>query len=210
MGNEVQNLTGGFATNRPESDLFRLDNSLMPEIGDEIFEFRPFGFQEKTLFNSGDLIRTNLNARADKLAIPRMDSASEIRLAKINPQLADRIRLMAADLKRQGIDVVAAPKGDLRTVEQQNELYKIGRCGIEGEKPVTWVKGGNSYHNYGLAVDVVLKDADGNPTWDASASTWKAIGQAGERQGLEWGGRWSPKNRDEAHFQLTGGAKTAS
>lgn len=39
-----------------------------------------------------------------------------------------------------------------RSQERQNELYKIGRRGIPGEKPVTWTL--LSWHTMGLAMDV--------------------------------------------------------
>src|ERR1043165_556102 len=58
----------------------------------------------------------------------------------------------------------------LRTFEEQNALYAQGRT-----KPgqiVTNAKGGQSYHNYGLAIDFALlidKNGDGKPdevSWD--------------------------------------------
>lgn len=213
MAGETQILPTNFTTTptaKPDGDFFRFNNPATAETSANDFLFSPTGFRERTIFDGGDVFKTRLNAQVDRAEIPRMDAASEARLSKIDPQMADSVRLMAADLKRQGIDVVAAPKGGLRTVAEQNELYKIGRRGIEGEKPVTWVKGGDSFHNYGLAVDIVPLDGKGNATWEASAKTWQAIGEAGERQGLQWGGRWTPSKRDLPHFQMTGGARTAS
>lgn len=96
----------------------------------------------------------------------------------------------------------------LRTKEEQDALYAKGRT-TKGEPPytaerplgstVTNAKGGGSWHNHGMAFDVVpLKN--GLPDWDASPVTWEAIGKLGESLGLEWGGRW--KMRDLGHFQL--------
>jgi hypothetical protein len=43
----------------------------------------------------------------------------------------------------------------IRSSYRQNDLYKIGRRGAEGEKIVTNAKGGQSFHQYGLAIDWV-------------------------------------------------------
>ena len=125
-----------------------------------------------------------------------MDAASEANLAKINPQLADRIRLMAADLKAQGITIRAT--SSYRTFAEQDALYAQGRT-----KPgniVTNAKGGQSLHNYGLAVDVVPLDSKGQPDWNVPNSTWQKIGAAGKKQGMEWGGDWTKKDRP--HFEV--------
>jgi len=52
-----------------------------------------------------------------------------------------------------------------RSIQEQNELYDIGRT-IKGNK-VTNAKGGSSFHNYGLAFDIViLLDNDKNGTFE--------------------------------------------
>ena len=171
-----------------------------------LFKPNENAFQEKSVFNRGDFLKTQIQNQAAKVEIPRMDAASEKELAKLNPELADRIRLTAADLKKQGIDVVVAPKGGLRTFAEQNALYAQGRT--QPGKIVTNARGGESYHNYGLAVDLV-PTVNGRPTWSAPAKTWEAMGRAGEKQGLEWGGRWQGLV-DTPHFQLVGNTKHAS
>ena len=70
-----------------------------------------------------------------------------------------------------------------------------------GEERVTDVKGGYSYHNYGLALDVV-EIQDGVPVWNNPQ--WEKIGRIGEERGFEWGGRWKDII-DKPHFQKTFG-----
>ena len=123
-----------------------------------------------------------------------MDAASEARLAKVNPQLANRIRLMAADLKKQGITIMAV--SGLRTFAEQDALYAQGRTKPGGI--VTNARGGQSLHNYGLAVDVVPVNSSGQPNWNASEATWQKIGAAGKQQGMEWGGNWTSFQRPTA------------
>jgi hypothetical protein len=95
----------------------------------------------------------------------------------------------------------------LRTFAEQDALYAQGRS-----KPgniVTWAKGGQSYHNYGLAFDFVPLDALNKADWDVRHPAWQRAAELGESVGLEWGGRWSAKKRDLPHFQYTGGHTVA-
>jgi peptidoglycan L-alanyl-D-glutamate endopeptidase CwlK len=58
----------------------------------------------------------------------------------------------------------------LRTIKEQNDLYALGRTKLfdaNGKRLgiVTNAKGGQSYHNYGLAFDIVLLTKNG-ASWD--------------------------------------------
>ena len=101
-----------------------------------------------------------------------------------------------------------------RTFAEQDKLYAQGRT-TRGQK-VTNAKGGQSYHNYGLAIDVVLLiDRDKNGThetasWDTKPdydgdgkSDWLEIVAIFKRYGWTWGGDW--KFYDAPHFQKTFG-----
>ena len=66
---------------------------------------------------------------------------------------------------------------------------------------MTNAKPGDSYHQYGLAIDVVPRAYKSMPDWNPSGPQWEAIGRLGEGLGLTWGGRWSKP--DKPHFQLT-------
>ncbi|MEN9389317.1 MAG: Cellulophaga phage phiSM [Candidatus Parcubacteria bacterium] len=101
-----------------------------------------------------------------------------------------------------------------RTFAEQDALYAQGRT-KKGAK-VTNAKGGQSYHNYGLAIDIVLLvDTDGNgsfetASWDSktdfdrdSKADWQEVVAIFKRYGYEWGGDW--KFVDAPHFQKTFG-----
>lgn len=76
----------------------------------------------------------------------------------------------------------------LRTAERQAYLYGHGRDYSDGRGIVTRASSALlSWHGFGLAVDVVEKDAT---PWDAPMSFWQELGEAGEAEGLAWGGRW--------------------
>lgn len=81
-----------------------------------------------------------------------------------------------------------------RSSEEQDELYAQGRT-----KPgniVTRAKGGTSYHNYGLAIDICTLE-NGKPDFGAMNARFEKIA---ESYGLEWGGNWTHK--DLPHFEL--------
>src|SRR3977135_4181957 len=89
-----------------------------------------------------------------------MNKSSENRLAKVHPKLAKGVTALIASLAAQGhtIEVVQG----LRTFAEQDALFAQGRT-----KPgqiVTNAKGGQSNHNYGLAVDLCPL-IDGKPQW---------------------------------------------
>lgn len=87
-----------------------------------------------------------------------------------------------------------------RSIEQQDKLYSQGRT--KPGKIVTKAKGGDSFHNYGLAIDVVFKKK-GEWSW-AEEFPWALLGKEGKKIGFEWGGDW--KNPpDRPHFQYTKG-----
>jgi len=107
-----------------------------------------------------------------------------------------------------------------RTFKEQDDLFAIGRS-----KPGTvrtWAKGGQSYHNYGLAVDIcLLKDKDGNGTFESASwetdvdfdgdglADWREVVEIFMRYGWEWGGNWSKPKTDNPHFQKTFGVSVS-
>jgi len=107
----------------------------------------------------------------------------------------------------------------IRTLAEQEALYAQGRNGKPG-KVVTNAKAGWSYHNYGLAVDIVLcidKDGDGKyetASWDTAIdvdgdgrSDWQEVVTIFKAHGWAWGGDW--KFRDAPHFEKTFGVPVA-
>jgi len=131
----------------------------------------------------------------------------------------DRIKLLHPKLRDEALEIYEeicqALNGraecrfsfTLRTFAEQNELFAQGRT-----KPgaiVTRARGGQSWHNYGLAVDIVLL-VGGKASWDIKTdfdkdgrSDWMEVVDIFKRYGWEWGGDW--KFFDAPHFQKTFG-----
>lgn len=85
-----------------------------------------------------------------------------------------------------------------RSAADQAVLYAQGRT--TPGKVVTHAKPGSSYHEWGLAFDVAIADAHGQPSWPNDMALWTQIGRLGEELGLTWGGRFP--DPDYGHFEL--------
>lgn len=128
-----------------------------------------------------------------------MDPTSESRLVQVNPLLAQKIRALAALLADEGIQLRVTQ--GLRSWNDQAALYAQGRT-VPG-KVVTNAPPGYSWHQFGLAVDVVPIDQSGQPDWNANHPSWKRIVALGESLGMVSGSTFV-HCPDNPHFQLTG------
>jgi peptidoglycan L-alanyl-D-glutamate endopeptidase CwlK len=116
-----------------------------------------------------------------------LSPTSVARLSQVAPQLAALIVRLAAQLEAEGVPIQVT--AGLRSWSGQDSLYAQGRT-----KPgpvVTDVPGGYSWHNYGLAVDVVPEDiTPGQPDWDITRPAWKMLVAAAKELGLASGSEW--------------------
>lgn len=102
-----------------------------------------------------------------------------------------------------GIELIVT--STLRDSECQESLYAIGRT--KPGKCVTNARGGDSYHNWAVALDIVPK-RNGKLIWDDEDEIWQQLGEIGEECGLEWAGRWK-SFKELCHFQYTQGLTIA-
>lgn len=76
-----------------------------------------------------------------------------------------------------------------------------------GKDVLTMAGPGQSLHNYRAAFDGVPL-IDGKPQWGTrrkeDLDRWMALGEMGERVGLNWAGNWSENFREFPHFQGAG------
>ncbi len=99
----------------------------------------------------------------------------------------------------------------LRTFAEQDALYSQGRTKLfdaNGKRlgVVTKAKGGQSIHNYGLALDIVLIKDNKTASWEDNVdfdkdgkADWMEVVDILKANGWEWGGNW--KFVDKPHFQ---------
>lgn len=115
------------------------------------------------------------------------------------PQAHVRADKLIELCKAAGIDLLVT--STYRDNESQNALYAIGRT--KPGKIATHAKGGQSFHNYRCAFDVVPV-VHGKLLWNTEDPIWATIGRLGKQIGLEWAGDWVTF-KETAHFQYTGG-----
>lgn len=106
-----------------------------------------------------------------------------------------------------GIDVLITD--GFRSADEQNSLHAKGRS--TGGGVVTYARGGESYHNYGLAIDFALLLDNGKVVWDTKRddngngkADWFEVAAIGKELGFEWGGDWQ-RFKDYPHLEMTFG-----
>jgi peptidoglycan L-alanyl-D-glutamate endopeptidase CwlK len=145
---------------------------------------------------------------ATALLSPRLAALNRDRLRRLHPGLARRGQSMVELCGLKGIGVLVTQ--GLRSWAEQDALYARGRT----EPPmgrkyiITKARGGQSYHNFGLAFDIVVLDAVGKADWDDTHPAWNAAARIGKSVGLAWGGDWRGF-KDRPHFQYAGGLSLA-
>lgn len=144
-----------------------------------------------------------------------MDRLTLERIALLHPKVREEARAIYAEicdaLKGRAMCRFAFT---LRTISEQDALYAQGRT--RPGKRVTNARGGMSFHNYGLAIDIVLiVDTDGNGSydravWDTTSdfdvdgrADWMEVVAIFKQYGWTWGGDW--KFVDPPHFEKTFG-----
>jgi len=136
-----------------------------------------------------------------------MDKITLTRIEKLNI----RVREEALEIYKDICEVLTGRAKcrfthTLRTFEEQNALFAQGRT-TKG-KIVTNARGGQSYHNYGVAIDICLIIDGKEASWDTlkdydgdHVSDWQEIVRIFKMYGWEYGGDW--KFKDYPHFQKT-------
>lgn len=129
----------------------------------------------------------------------------------LHPVVEERKNQLIHKAAASGIDVVITD--GFRSAEEQNRLYEKGRT--SGGNIVTYAKGGESYHNFGLALDFALRTPAGDILWDMNydgngngQSDWMEVVQIAKSLGFEWGGDW-PRFKDYPHLQMDFGLSIA-
>ncbi len=95
-----------------------------------------------------------------------------------------------------GIEIILT--ATWRDIEQQDALYRIGRDPGDLRRRVTNARGGQSWHQYRCAWDVVPV-IGGKCMWD-DPLLWEKVIAIGEAVGAEAGAKWK-SFPDQPHFQ---------
>ena len=122
------------------------------------------------------------------------DKISSERIAKLHVCMRDRITRFINAIEALGLTPRISQ--GLRTIQEQNELYAQGRT--KKGNIVTNAKGGESWHNFGVAIDLCFINTDGSIDFNVP----DRVGNMAKEFKLEWGAKWSFP--DKPHFQLEG------
>lgn len=133
-----------------------------------------------------------------------MDKSTLDRINLLHPSVREEMKLIVDECNKllTGKSQVRISQG-LRTFAEQDALY--------AKRPkVTNAKGGQSIHNYGFAIDIVLiingKEAswDTHKDWDNDGvADWDECVKVFAKHGWSWGGSWT-SFKDMPHFDKIG------
>lgn len=133
-----------------------------------------------------------------------MDKPTLDRIAKLHPSVREEMTkiINQCNDSLKGRSQVRISQG-LRTFAEQDALYK--------KRPkVTNAKGGQSIHNYGFAVDIVLIIDSKTASWDThkdwdndGIADWDECVKVFAKHGWNWGGNWT-SFKDMPHFDKIG------
>ncbi len=127
----------------------------------------------------------------------------EALIAGLDPQLQPIAREFLRQARAAGHRIILTQ--GRRTIAEQNALYAKGRTA--GGSKVTNAKGGESPHNFGLAIDFAFLDAKGKAVWPEKGP-WAEVAAFGKALGLTWGGDFVTF-KDRPHLELTAPFKLA-
>ena len=126
------------------------------------------------------------------------------KIAQLHPSVRNEVQkiINECDKALTGRAKVRISQG-LRTFAEQDALYK--------KRPkVTNAKGGQSVHNYGFAVDIVMIIDGKVASWDTAkdwdndkVADWYECVKIFAKYGWDWGGNWK-SFKDLPHFDKRG------
>ncbi|WP_338589645.1 M15 family metallopeptidase [Paenibacillus sp. Y5S-9] len=122
----------------------------------------------------------------------------------LHPVVAENESLLVRKAARRGIEIIITH--GYRSSEEQDALFNQGRS--SAGNIVTNARGGESYHNYGLAIDFALRTPDGDVVWDMERddngngkADWMEVVDLAKELGFTWGGDWA-NFPDYPHLQM--------
>lgn len=123
---------------------------------------------------------------------------------ELHTTVKNKMDTLISQVEELGIRIIITE--GFRSVEEQDKLYEQGRS--TAGNIVTHAKGGESYHNYGLAIDFALLDINSNAIWDMTydgngnaKADWMEVVDTAKALGFEWGGDWA-NFKDYPHFEM--------
>lgn len=156
----------------------------MRAIFNGIFIMLIFLFSNSNEANAPEVKKTPTKVYVPMDTIPKKEIINDLHI--LHPTFRNKVIKLLYECKKQGIQLHVIET--YRAPERQNKVKRRG---------FSKLKGGQSKHQYYIAVDVV-PIVNGRMQW-FNYKLWRKIGKEGEKLGLIWGGRW--RMRDYPHFE---------
>ncbi|AYV74493.1 M15 family metallopeptidase [Bacillus sp. PK3-056] len=121
------------------------------------------------------------------------------RMGAVKPIVKEKVLDIIEQAYNEGIYVLITD--GYRSYAEQDALYAQGRT--KPGKIVTNAKGGQSNHNFGIAVDFCLTNKEGTAAYWIVNKDWKRVAAIAKSKGFEWGGDWT-SFKDNPHLEYTG------
>lgn len=122
----------------------------------------------------------------------------------LHPLVLEKKETLVKTAADSGISIIVTD--GFRSFQEQDSLYQKGRT-TDGQI-VTHAKAGDSYHNFGLAIDFAILDKQGKALWDTAydgngngKSDWMEVVAIAKELGFQWGGDWE-HFKDYPHFEM--------
>jgi len=128
------------------------------------------------------------------------DLISRERIKKLHPLVRSKFEAFIDEAEALNPEYTFRIMQGLRTFEEQQKLYNQGRS--EKGSIVTNSQAGQSYHNYGLAIDLCELD-DKVVDWNFHM---ELLAPLCKKYGITWGGTFK-SFKDKPHFEITFGKK---
>jgi peptidoglycan LD-endopeptidase CwlK len=120
--------------------------------------------------------------------------------AQLHPVMRERVRSILAQLNAEGHPFALFEA--YRTPDRQRFLYQVGRTRELARGVITQARAWQSFHQYGLAVDIVLKTG-GQWSWNDTGPNrlaWEQLHKHGRAAGLR------PLSFERPHLEWAGSA----
>ena len=128
-----------------------------------------------------------------------MEQHSIVQLQLLHPKIKDKaIGAYNEAVKATPIGVHPYIDQTYRTFAESDKIYAQGRT-TPGEI-ISNAKAGQSYHNYGLALDFNLQ-INGKDIWDETNPNWITVVNIFKSHGFSWGGDWKGF-KDHPHLEI--------
>lgn len=158
------------------------------------------GQEERTNLYDDIHSRVRLTEGQDTLVdLHDADPGGRLADANMNNDFTGRVESTMRTMRRENVDMRVTD--GFRSFQEQDNLYAQGRT--RPGNIVTGARGGQSWHNYGTAVDSTFVNQNGQVHWPENgeyADLWRRYGEVGASNGLTWGGNWQ-RMPDRPHLE---------